>query len=123
MFCLDKLEQNGVERSKSCLFFINYVLLSLIGYSLHIKVRRKEKKKNKNFFDVFSLNLELFAFDVTAHLDFIGKFFDTNFESALDLFQDFGVLFSADKTDGKTFGTESTGSGYSMEIKNGQKIK
>jgi len=44
LFCLDKLEQNGVERSKSCLFFINYVLLSLIGYSLHIKVRRKEMK-------------------------------------------------------------------------------
>jgi hypothetical protein len=58
----------------------------------------------------------LFSFDVTAHLDLFWKFLDADFESALNLFKDFGVVFGADETDGKTFGTESTGSGYSMEI-------
>jgi len=60
--------------------------------------------------------LLVFSFDVTAHLDLFWEFFDLNLESALDLFKDFGVIFGADETDGKTFGTESTGSCYSMEI-------
>jgi len=65
---------------------------------------------------LFFLHSNLFSFDVTAHFDFFWKFLDADLESALNLFKDFGVVFGADETDGKTFGTESTGSGYSMEV-------
>merc|ERR1711997_67519 len=69
-----------------------------------------------NYEQLFKMFFLVFAFDITTHFDFVRKFFDADFESALDLFQDFGVIFGADKTDCETFGTESTGSGYSMKI-------
>jgi len=58
----------------------------------------------------------LFAFDVTAHVDFIWELLDADLEARLHLLEDFRVLLGAHHANSETLGTESTGTCNAMQV-------
>ena len=57
------------------------------------------------------------SLDVSADVQLIGQLGDVDFESFLDVVENFGVGFVANESDGKALGAEAASARHAMEIR------